>query len=308
MVPFNLGYSMREAGNHFARNWSTSLGAVVTIFLSLVIIGLFSVLSLMINNVVGDVESRITVQAFLSDEADNTLVTSLQDEIRTWEGVANVTYKSKDEALEEYRTTMVSENAQDAVAALDGRNPIPASLVITLTNADEAEVIAKRLAADATFAQVCDTPESPSYDVRYGAETVERLLALTGYVRIIAVALVLLLVFVAFVFINNTIRLSIMARSTEISIQRLVGAANSFIRGPFVTEGVLQALAGYLLALGVLLLFQFQIFPFMANNLQFLNLTVDPTYYVMTYVGLLVLALIIGLSGSAIAMSRYLKI
>ena len=116
MVPYNLGYSMREAGHHFSRNWSTSLGAVVTIFLSLFIIGLFAITSLMVNNVVGDVESRITIQAFLADDADTALVTSLQEEAKGYDGVADVTYKSKDEALEEYRTTMVSENAQDAVA------------------------------------------------------------------------------------------------------------------------------------------------------------------------------------------------
>ena len=63
MVPFKLGYSLHEAGSHFARNLSTSLGAVVTIFLSLFIIGLFAILSSMISNVVGDVESRITIQA-----------------------------------------------------------------------------------------------------------------------------------------------------------------------------------------------------------------------------------------------------
>ena len=106
MVPFKLGYSLHEAGSHFARNLSTSLGAVVTIFLSLFIIGLFAILSSMISNVVGDVESRNTIQAFLADEADQTTVDTLQADIGTWEGVESVTYKSKDEALAEYRETM----------------------------------------------------------------------------------------------------------------------------------------------------------------------------------------------------------
>ncbi len=308
MAPFKLGYSLREAGHHFSRNLSTSIGAVITIFLSLMIIGLFVVGSIMVNNVVGNVESRITIQAFLADDADNALVTSLEDEIKGFDGVADVTYKSKDQALEEYRSTMVSENAQDAVAALDGRNPLPASLVITLTDANMADQVASELLDNQTFQQVCDDPSDPAQSVQYGAETVDRLLTLTNHVRIIAVVLVVLLIFVAFVFINNTIRLSIMARQTEISIQRLVGASNSFIRGPFVMEGVVQALLGYVLAVIVLELVRHLVIPRVTESLQFLNMYVAPSMYYLIYAVLLVLALVIGLLGSALAMRRYLKV
>lgn len=308
MVPFKLGYSLREAGSHLTRNVGTSIGAVVTIFLSLFIIGVFAIITMMVNNMMGDVESRITIQAFLADDADSALVTSLQDEIKDWDGVADVTYKSKDEALQEYRDTMVSANAQDAVAALDGRNPIPASIVIKLSDADMAETVAGELMSDSTFAQVCDSPDTPASSVQYGAETVDRLLSLTNAVRLVAVALVVLLIFVAFVFINNTIRLSIMARSTEIGIMRLVGASNSFIRGPFLTEGVIQALIGFLLAMASLGVFHHVVMPKVTNAFSFLYLSVaDQAYYVM-YAALLVLALVIGLGASAIAMRRYLKI
>ena len=308
MVPFKLGYSLHEAGSHFARNLSTSLGAVVTIFLSLFIIGLFAILSSMISNVVGDVESRITIQAFLADEADQTTVDTLQADIGTWEGVESVTYKSKDEALAEYRETMVSANAEDAVAALDGRNPIPASLVIRLTNADMAQQVADQLAISELFAQVCDNPETPSLSVQYGAETVERLLTLTSSISIVSAALVILLIFVAFVFINNTIRLSIMARRTEISIMRLVGASNSFIRGPFLMEGILQALIGFLLSLGVLELLRHLVMPQVTEALQFLNFSVAPSVYLFVYLVLLALAVVIGVLGSMLAMRRYLKV
>ncbi len=308
MVPFKLGYSLHEAGSHFARNLSTSLGAVVTIFLSLFIIGLFAILSSMISNVVGDVESRITIQAFLADEADQTTVDTLQADIGTWEGVESVTYKSKDEALAEYRETMVSANAEDAVAALDGRNPIPASLVIRLTDADMAQQVADQLAISELFAQVCDNPETPSLSVQYGAETVERLLTLTSSISIVSAALVILLIFVAFVFINNTIRLSIMARRTEISIMRLVGASNSFIRGPFLMEGILQALIGFLLSLGVLELLRHLVMPQVTEALQFLNFSVAPSVYLFVYLVLLALAVVIGVLGSMLAMRRYLKV
>ena len=134
MVPSNFTYSLREAGHHFRRNWSTVLGAIVTIFLSLFIIGAFVLASNVLGNMVGSVEDKVTIQAFLADDADQATVDQLQSEIKGWDNVESVTYHSKDENLEQYRTSMSQRNASDAVAALDGQNPIPASLVIKLTD------------------------------------------------------------------------------------------------------------------------------------------------------------------------------
>ena len=308
MVPFNLGYSVREAGYHFKRNFGSSFGAVITIFLSLFIIGVFAIASIMVNNVVGDVESRITIQAFLADDADQAAVDSLEARVAGWEGVDSVTYKNKDEALAEYRQTMVSANAADAVEALDGRNPIPASLVIKLTDASMAESVANQIVSDDLFLTVCDTKATPSASVQYGAETVEKLLSLTNSIRVVAAALVILLVFVAFVFINNTIRLSIMARSDEIGIMRLVGASNSFIRGPFLMEGIIQALMGFVVSLGELEVFHRLVVPQLVASLKFLNFNIPEITYLWVYLMLLVLAVVIGVVGSLIAMNRYLKV
>ena len=303
MVPFNLGYSVREAGYHFKRNFGSSFGAVITIFLSLFIIGVFAIASIMVNNVVGDVESRITIQAFLADDADQAAVDSLEARVAGWDGVDSVTYKNKDEALAEYRQTMVSANAADAVEALDGRNPIPASLVLKLT-----ESVANQIVSDDLFLTVCDAKDTPAASVQYGAETVEKLLSLTNSIRVVAAALVILLVFVAFVFINNTIRLSIMARSDEIGIMRLVGASNSFIRGPFLMEGIIQALMGFVVSLGVLEVFHRLVVPQLVASLKFLNFNIPEITYLWVYLMLLVLAVVIGVVGSLIAMNRYLKV
>ena len=100
MAPSNIGYSLRECGHHFRRNWTTVLGAVVTIFLSLFIIGLFVLGSVMINNMVGSVEDTVTIQAFLSDDADQSAVTAFQTKVQGWDNVESVIYKDKDQALE----------------------------------------------------------------------------------------------------------------------------------------------------------------------------------------------------------------
>ncbi|MBE5024454.1 ABC transporter permease [Olsenella sp. DSM 107455] len=312
MVPSNFGYSLREAGHHFRRNWTTVLGAIVTIFLSLFIIGLFVLGSVLISSVVGGVEDSVTIQAYLSDDADASAIDSFQAKVEGWDTVESVTYKSKEEALQDYRTSMSNRNASDAVAALDGENPLPASLVITLTDPQEVEATAERIMEDPSFLQIRDAADDPTSsaadDVIYGQGTVDRLFEVTSYIRIGAVALVVMLTFVAFVFINNTIRLAITARRREIAIMRLVGASNGFIRGPFVMEGVLESLIAAVLAIAALAVGANALLPVLQANLSFLAFEIPTTVLYATFGGLLLVGVLIGLFGSAIAMRRYLKV
>ena len=304
----NFAHSWREAWHHFARSAGTVFGAVITIFLSLFIIGVFMLGSAMIDNLVGTVEDQVTIQAFLSDEAPEAQVTQLQNSIQSWSNVESVTYKSKDEALEEYRTNMSNRNASDAVAALDGVNPLPASLVIKLDDPSEVEATAQKLIADTTFQIVCDDPDNPADSVQYGRDTVARLFQVTSYIRIGTLLLVALLTFVAFVFINNTIRLAITARRREIAIMRLVGASNSFIRGPFVMEGALEAIIGAIIAILALHFGVGALIPRLSESMQFLSFDVSLRLELITYGVLLCIAFVIGILGSAIAMRRYLKV
>lgn len=308
MAPSNVGYSLREAGRHFRRNWSTVIGAIVTIFLSLFVIGLFVVGSVLLNRIAGNVEDQVTIQAFLSDGADQSTVDALQQRVKGWDNVQDVTYKSKDEALESYKEKMSSKNANDVVAALDGNNPLPASLVITLTDANAVEDVANKLVDDADFKTVADNADDPSQSVQYGRDTVRKLLSVTYYLRIGTVVLVALLAFIAFVFINNTIRLAISARRREIAIMRLVGASNGFIRGPFLAEGILEALIGSVLSIGVLQALVSFVLPKLQVGLSFLSFDVPGTTLALTYVSLVAIGCLLGLFGSAIAMRRYLRV
>ena len=315
MAPSNIGYSLREAGHHFVRNGSTTFGAVVTIFLSLFIIGLFAMGSVLLDGMVGTVEDQVSIQAFIKDDADQSAVDALKGKIEGWDEVDSVTYKTKEQALAEYSETMKNKNAPNAVAALDGRNPIPASLVIKLHDPQEVQSVAERLGSDADFAKVADvstnadgSQSQPSDEILYGQGTVERMFTVTNWIRVITLVLVVLLTFVAFVFINNTIRLSISARRREIAIMRLVGASNGFIRGPFVMEGVLQALIGSGLSIAALEVIRRFGLPMLAERMTFLNFSLSTQSVLSTY-GLLVgMGLVIGLFGSAIAMRRWLRV
>ena len=305
MAPSNLGYSLREAGSHFTRNWTTSLGAVITIFLSLFIIGLFIIGSAMINSMIGSVQDTVKISAFISDDASDEDVEAFMEKIEGWDNVKNVEFKTKDDALEDFQSS--SSDADATISALDGENPLPRSYTIEMNEPSQVEEMANKIKQDSDFQQIVDGGNVDE-SVLYGQEEVARLFQFTDYIRLAAVVLVALLTFVAFIFINNTIRLSITARRREIAIMRLVGASNGFIRGPFVAEGVLQALLGSLLAIGCLELVRNFLMPLIQENLKFMPFNVTMAMYLATYGSLILVGLVIGLFGSAIAMRRYLKV
>lgn len=305
MAPSNLGYSLREAGSHFTRNWTTSLGAVITIFLSLFIIGLFIIGSAMINSMIGSVQDTVKISAFISDDASDEDVEAFMEKIEGWDNVKNVEFKTKDDALEDFQSS--SSDADATISALDGENPLPRSYTIEMNEPSQVEEMANKIKQDSDFQQIVDGGNVDE-SVLYGQEEVARLFQFTDYIRLAAVVLAALLTFVAFIFINNTIRLSITARRREIAIMRLVGASNGFIRGPFVAEGVLQALLGSLLAIGCLELVRNFLMPLIQENLKFMPFNVTMAMYLATYGSLILVGIVIGLFGSAIAMRRYLKV
>ena len=243
-------YFLRESLTGFTRNLSTALGSIVTIFLSLLIIGIFFVAGLVVENVVSSVENEVSITAYVADDAPEADVQSVSSYVKGLEGVASVGFTTKDQALEKFRST----SSSDIIDTLDGQNPLPASIDIELSDPQLVEQVASSLLSNATYQKISEDPSNPAGSVKYGEKTVGRLFALTNYVRYVGIALVGLLVFIALVFINNTIRLAILARRKEIAIMRLVGASHGFIRGPFLLEGAPAPIIGALLAVGCLAL------------------------------------------------------
>lgn len=302
----SLFYFFRESLTGFSRNLSTTLGSIITIFLSLLIIGIFFIAGSVINNVVADVESQVSITAYVADDASQEDIDSVMRSIEGMDGVESVTFTTKDQALENFTTSMTSN--PDIVAQLDGQNPLPASIDVQLTEAQEVSTIAQGILDNETFVSICDNPEDPSDSLQYGQKTVDKLFSFTNAIRIVGVALIALLIVIAFIFINNTIRLAILARRKEIAIMRLVGASNGFIRGPFLMEGALHAVIGSILAIVILELLHQLLLPRISAALPWLPIAIDPVTFVFIYLGLLVAGLLIGIFGSLLAMRRYLKV
>ncbi|MCL2883070.1 MAG: permease-like cell division protein FtsX [Coriobacteriia bacterium] len=296
-------YFLREAFSGFKKNFSTVIGAIVTIFLSLLVIGIFMIVTLVINQMVSSVESQVSITIFLSDTASDDDVTAFRNEVAAIAGVSGVDYVSKDQALERLK-----ETADPAyIAQLDG-NPLPASFEITLSNPEDVQSIADQVTALDLFPKVIDSPDNPTSSVRYGQDIVNKLFSISNAIRFTCLGLVLLLLFVALIFINNTIRLAIFARRKEIAIMRLVGASNGFIRGPFLMEGILQALIGSALAIITIVFTVNALSSGLQANIPWLGLSFAAMPLKWVYLILLVAGLVIGLFGSAWALRRYLKV
>lgn len=299
----SFGYFLKESLHGFTRNLSTTLGSIVTIFLSLLIIGIFLVGGVVVNNVMSSVENEVSISAFISDDASQADIDAVTSYIEGIDGVASVNFTTKDQALENFKATSNS----DIVDALDGQNPLPASIEVELSDPKLVEDVAGQIEENSTFASICGY-DTPADSLKYGQKSVEQLFSLTTYVRYIGIALIALLIFIALVFINNTIRLAILARRKEIAIMRLVGASNGFIRGPFLMEGALHAIIGSLLAVVSLEILRNLALPKLASALKFLAIDVSLSTFALIYLALVVAGLVIGLFGSALAMRRYLKV
>jgi cell division transport system permease protein len=301
---YSFFYFIKEALSNSKKNFGTTFGAVATIFLSLLVIGVFIVFSLIVDQVAKSVESQVSISIFLADEAKESDVNTLKGYAESLAPVSKVTYVDKETALERFKE--MSSNTEIA-NQLDG-NPLPASFEIELANPEKVQEVVDSIMAQAVYGQVIENPNDPTDSIRYGQQIVNQLFAFTDIIRLVCVALVVMLIFVALVFINNTIRLAILARRKEIAIMRLVGASNGFIRGPFLMEGALQAVIGAGLAVFCISLLASILLPQLSSFLTWLPIDAASMQLWRVYLLLLGAGLIIGLFGSAWAMRRYLKI
>lgn len=234
-----MSYSLREALAAFRRApLLTGLSAVM-IGLSLFVVGLFGLAAYNIRLVLERVEARVEIVAYLRDDATPEEVTAAQRQIEQYPEVSAVRYVSRREALEIARKELSEFRS---VLGTGEDNPLPASLEISLQphqkGPESVRAVADRVGHYA-FVE----------DVRYGSEWLDKVFLL----RRVAGAATLVLgggfALVAALIIAAAVRIAIFARREEITVMRLVGATDAFVRRPFVLEGLLTGLLGAGMAL-----------------------------------------------------------
>lgn len=234
MIP----YSLREALAAFRRTPVLTGLSAAMIALSLFVVGLFGVAAHNIRLVLDQVESRVEVVAYLRDDAPQESVDALRAELMARPEVRDVIYISRTQALELARHQL--RDFGSIFTELE-TNPFPASLEVALhpgqRNADAVRAVADRVRAYPFIEEV-----------RFGQDWLDKVYLLRRVAAAAALVVGGAFAAVAGLIISSAIRLAIFARRDEISVMRLVGATNGFIQRPFLLEGMLTGVLGFLLA------------------------------------------------------------
>jgi cell division transport system permease protein len=290
----NFGFFLREAVNNIRRNFLMAITAITTTFICILVLGVGLLVSSHVEGIVGSVREDVTVEAFLPPDATDERVEEIRTSIEGYPEVASVEYVSKAEALEKFRETFrdqpeIYENLESGV--------LPASFQIQLEDPTLAEEVAERLRGEGF----------EENNLSYPQQTIERLDAVTSYTIWGLYGATILFLVSSVLLISNAIRLSIFARRNEIEVMKLVGASDSFVRGPFVAEGLVQGLVGASLAALVVLWLNFLFVDWSREALPFVPISgsaVDTIGLMLVLVGTGVL---IGVIGSFLSVSRFLR-
>ncbi|MHB9113779.1 MAG: permease-like cell division protein FtsX [Thermoleophilia bacterium] len=289
-IKFFLG----EAFRSLWRNYFMTIAAVVTVFLSMFLLGVVMVFVYNINAVLQDVEQKVEISIFLKDAATSEEVEAMRQEILARPEVKEVQYIDKDEALRRLKEDL--KEHEELLNDLPA-NPLPASLEVALNDPEQAGAVATAFEG------------RPIVDeVRYGKEIAERIFRVTSVVRNISAVFVFLLGAVSILLISNTIRLSIYARRREVEIMKLVGATNWFIRWPFIIEGLTVGLVGAVAALVFVILGTGFVMDRIRENLVFLTVPFDAVSTYQVAIALLGVGAIIGAVGSGLGLRRFLNV
>ncbi|MDQ2934605.1 MAG: ABC transporter permease, partial [Chloroflexota bacterium] len=226
-----IGFAVVRAWQGFWRNAMMSLAATATVILMLVLLaGLFIVIS-GLNAGLAFIESKVAVTAQLADDVTPAQRNALVADVEAMPGVSTVDYVSPAAAMIRLQNTYAERGQR-----LDlGGAPIKlfASIEISLSDADQAGVVGEALAGRSEVARIIT--KQAEYD---------KLLGVIGLVRTVGLVAVGLVALTVLFMIINTIRIAVYSRANEIEIMRLVGASDSFIRWPFILEGILCGLIG----------------------------------------------------------------
>jgi cell division transport system permease protein len=234
--------------------------AAATIGLCLVLVGAFGLLVGNMERLLDSFGREIRVTAYLEADLPAERQAELVEQLLTKPAVEGVQLVSPDQALDRFRDSRFGRAA--LLEGLD-ENPLPASLEIAL-------VPAQRNAAglEALAGSVAGLPGIA--ELGYGHEWVEGYSKAVGLIRTVGIAIGGVLVLATLLIVANTIRLSVLARLDEIEILRLVGAGRVSVAVPFLLEGLVQGLAGGLLALGLLFVFFQLLLPVLGDGLELL--------------------------------------
>lgn len=229
-----MNYLFGQGMKNIWTNRIMSVASFCILSVSLLLIGFTMLFTANINRFVSGVENKNEVVIFLDEDVDSTMASAMENTIRNIQNVESVVFYSKDEALEDMKKSMESDNADQLFSYVGEDNPLPDAFRIRIADIEE---ISPTL-MDINRLDGIDSIKSPT-------DFINILTGLKRFIGIVSAVILLALILVSLVIISNAARASVDIRKREIAIMKLVGATNTFIKVPFFVEGMfLGALAG----------------------------------------------------------------
>lgn len=293
-----FGYLLGEGFRNVFHNKKSSGASLAIMCATMLIFGLFFMIIENLNNAVETLETQQGIQVFIQKTATDAQMEQIGEQIQAIDGVNKVTFMSKEDALNQTKEKL--KDKQALIAGWDESNPFKASYLVTLTDLKLSSQVQDEI-------KKIDNIDS----IQSRDETINGLVAIANGVRIVSAVILTLLVLISIFIIGNTIKLTVHARRKEISIMKYVGATDSFIRWPFVIEGIIIGIVAALLSILVLGIAYSLITNAAANSIistmgiKLLSFTDMTTLLVIVY---MVLGIGIGALGSSISMRKYLQV
>jgi cell division transport system permease protein len=300
-------FFLAEAFRSIRANAAVSVAATVTVLIAVFILGAFIPSFLYVQSSVDSQKSKIDVQVYLDDAANNQQVNAIKQRIEDLRGsgeVKSYTFVSKDEAIAEFRKRLDDPSILEYLPD----NPLPRSFNLKLVDPSRAaDVVAGLKGAPGLD---IDLGDKSNPGIRYGRETAEKLLSVARFIQWAGLGLILILLVAAVLLIGNTIRLSIFARRREVEVMKLVGATNWFIRWPFVIEGVICGLVGALASVALLWAIKLSVVDQFVRDADPALTRDEATTIGFTWlcIILVVSGAAVGALGSGITLRRFLKV
>ena len=288
-------YFIQEVFHSLRRNNWMTFASIGTVAVSLFVLGVFLILVLNMNRLVGMLESQVQISVYLEDHLTDREKRQIGYDIESLQGNDTVTYVDREEAK-----ARLAERLGDQKYLLDALsedNPLPDAFEVTVTTPSVVE----------SAAEAIDSLQGVE-EAKYGQDVVEHLFDITRLMRIFGFVLMGLLGGATLFIISNTIRLTVFARRREIAIMKYVGATDWFIRWPFLLEGIVLGCIGGFIAAVALRSFYAAMAAKIYSTLAFFPLM--PQYPFMNYVTLAILlaGIVIGAIGSVISLKRFLRV
>lgn len=288
-------YFIKEAVSSLRHNGLMSIASVSTVALSLLILGIFLVMVLNLNNMANVLESQVQISVYLQDSLNERDVREVGTRISKLPGVTQVTFVGKDEALQRFKQRLGEQ--QGLLSALGETNPLPNGFEVKVDNPERVKPVAQAI-----------NQLKGVENARFGQEVVEQLFNLTKMVRIAGLILIIFLALAATFIISNTIRITVFARRKEIAIMKYVGATDWFIRWPFLIEGMILGFTGALIAVLLLSRTYGALTAQIYETMAFMPLIPKYPFITNLSIVLLIIGTSIGAIGSTISLRRFMKV